>query len=110
MLLNGGVLFGHRILSSDSVAMMRKNQVRELYSAGKKGKKGTGFGYTVDVTLEPEEAGNHRGKGSYGWGGAFGTMSWSDPENELVVVIMLQQPHGYTLREIEKLVSQAIIK
>ena len=110
MLLNGGVLFGHRILSPDSVAMMRKNQVRELYSAGKKGKKGTGFGYTVAVTLEPEEAGNHRGKGSYGWGGAFGTMSWSDPENELVVVIMLQQPHGYTLREIEKLVSQAIIK
>ncbi len=37
-------------------------------------------------------------------------MSRSDPENELVVVIMLQQPHGYTLREIEKLVSQAIIK
>ena len=28
MLLNGGVLFGHRILSPDSVAMMRKNQIR----------------------------------------------------------------------------------
>ena len=55
-----------------------------------------GFGYTVAVTLDPDAAANNRAKGAFGWGGAFGTMSWTDPENELVAVIMLQQPHGRT--------------
>ena len=83
--------------------MMRKNQVRELYSAGKK-IRGTGFGYTVAVTLEPEEAEIIAVK-DLGWGGAFGMMSWSDPENELVVVIMLQQLMIHSARN-RKIVSQ----
>jgi CubicO group peptidase (beta-lactamase class C family) len=53
-----------------------------------------GFGYTVGITLDPELAANYRGKGSFGWGGAAGTSSWADPENELVAVLMLQQEHG----------------
>ena len=53
-----------------------------------------GFGYTVGITLDSELAANYRGKGSFGWGGAAGTSSWADPENELVAVLMLQQEHG----------------
>ena len=110
MLLNGGELFGRRILSSESVNSMRRNQVGDLFSSGgKKGREGVGFGYTVSVTMDPSTSGDNRGRGSFGWGGAFGTMSWTDPENELVAVIMLQQPHGKTLREFASLLKQAIV-
>ncbi|MDB4614229.1 beta-lactamase family protein [bacterium] len=109
MLLNGGELFGHRLLRPDSIKTMSTNQVGDLFSKGRKGRKGTGFGYTVAVTLDPDAAANNRGKGAFGWGGAFGTKSWTDPRNELVAVIMLQQPHGRTQSDFEKAVRQAII-
>ena len=110
MLLNGGELFGHRLLAPSSIKMMGSNQVGDLFGGtGKKGQEGLGFGYSVAVTLDPEIAGNGRGKGAFGWGGAFGTMSWTDPENELVAVIMLQQPHGGTHRDFGQAVWKAII-
>lgn len=110
MLLNGGQLFGRRLLSPASVKMMSSNQVDDLYASGsKKGQKGMGFGYTVSVTLEPDIVGDDRGKGAFGWGGAAGTMSWTDPENELVAVIMLQQPRGSMRRDFAKAIRQAII-
>ncbi|MBP62682.1 MAG: hypothetical protein CMJ62_14275 [Planctomycetaceae bacterium] len=113
MLLAGGEFFGHRLLRPSSVKTMSSNQVGDLYSglAGrKKGQKGMGFGYTVAVTLDPDAAANNRAKGAFGWGGAFGTMSWTDPENELVAVIMLQQPHGRAKSDFGKAVRQAIIE
>ncbi len=111
MLLNGGELFGHRLLASKSVALMSSNQVGDLFStAGKKGKKGLGFGYTVGVTLDSTLAANHRANGAFGWGGAYGTMSWTDPGNELVAVIMLQQPFKGVAVGFGKAVQQAIIE
>ena len=97
MLLNGGELFGRRLLSPASVKMMGSNQVGDLFSTsgkGAKAQKGMGFGYAVAVTLDPIAAANGRAKGAFGWGGAAGTVSWTDPENELVGVLMLQQPRG----------------
>ena len=110
MLLGGGELFGHRLLLPKSVKTMSSNQVGDLYSKSGKGAKGMGFGYTVAVTLDPVVAANNRGKGAFGWGGAFGTISWTNPENELVAVIMLQQPHGPTQSDFGKAVRQAIIE
>ncbi|QXD23315.1 beta-lactamase family protein [Opitutia bacterium ISCC 51] len=111
MLLNGGELFDHRLLSPASVKMMGSNQVNDLYAtSNKKGQAGMGFGYTVAVTLDPDTAMNHRGKGASGWGGAAGTMSWTDPENELVAVIMLQQPRGSMRSDFAKAIYQAIIE
>ena len=69
-----------------------------------------GFGYSVAVTLNLDAAANNRGKGAFGWGGAFGTISWTDPENELVAVIMLQQPHGPTQNDFGRAVRKAIIE
>jgi CubicO group peptidase (beta-lactamase class C family) len=65
-----------------------------------------GFGYAVAVTLDPITAANSRGIGAFGWGGAAGTVSWTDPENELVGVLMLQS-HGNG--NFEKMVREAII-
>lgn len=111
MLLGGGELFGRRLLTPASVKMMSSNQVGDIYSAaGKKGRKGMGFGYTVAVTLDPVAGANNRGKGAFGWGGAYGTISWTDPENELVAVMMVQQPYKGTSSDFEKAVRQAIIE
>lgn len=59
------------------------------------------------MTMDPELAGNHRGKGSFGWGGAGGTVSWADPENDLVAVRMMQQEKG---GDFEQAVAQSPIK
>ncbi len=95
MLLNDGELFGRRLLSPAIVKMMSSNQVGDLFATSGKGVKaqnGMGFGYGVAVTLDPITAGSSRGKGAFGWGGVAGTVSWTDPKNELVGVLMLQQP------------------
>ncbi len=109
MLLDGGELFGNRLLRPESVEAMRSNQVGHLFGSGKKGQKGMGFGYTVAVTLDPNLVANYRGKGSFGWGGAGGSMSWTDPENELAAVIMLQQPRGSMQRDFARAIHEAII-
>lgn len=109
MLLNGGELFGHRLLSPETVKMMGTNQVGDLFATsgkGAKAQKGMGFGYAVAVTLDPITAANSRAIGAFGWGGAAGTVSWTDPENELVGVLMLQS-HGNG--NFEKMVREAII-
>jgi len=111
MLLNGGELFGHRLLQPETVKMMSTNQVGDLFSTagkGEKAQKGMGFGFAVAVTLDPIAAANDREKGAFGWGGAAGTVSWTDPKNELVGVLMLQQPRGG--RNFGKAVRQAIIE
>ena len=93
MLVGGGELHGERILGSRSVEWFGSNQVGDLYKGLRGGARGQGFGYTVAVTLDPVVSDSRRNAGAFGWGGAFGTASWSDPEDELAVVFMVQQPH-----------------
>ena len=109
MLLNGGELFGHRLLSPRSVAMMGSDHLDGLYRGFTQTAKGQGFGYTVSVILDPIAADSRRSAGAFGWGGAFGTRSWTDPVEELVGVIMLQQPHAPAQYDFENAVRQAII-
>ncbi len=109
MLLNGGELFGRRLLSPRSVAMMGSDHLDGLYRGFTQTAKGQGFGYTVSVILDPIAAGSRRSAGAFGWGGAFGTRSWTDPAEELVGVIMLQQPYGPAQYDFENAVRQAII-
>lgn len=109
MLANGGELSGRRLLSPESVAMMASNQVGDLFARASKGGKGKGFGYTVSVVLDPVAAKSQRSAGAFGWGGAAGTLSWTDPAEELAGVIMLQQPYGPARRDFETAIRQAII-
>ena len=109
MLVNKGELFGNRLLGSRSVEWMSTNQIGDLYRGFRQNSKGQGFGYTVAVILDPVAANTHRSKGAFGWGGAFGTRSWTDPAEELVGVLMLQQPHPGAQYDFENAVRQAII-
>ena len=92
MLVNKGTLFGHRLLKPESVAMMSTNHVGNLFNETAKGSIGLGFGYTVGITMDPEQAKDGRPAGAFGWGGAAGTVSWTAPDEELTVVYMVQQP------------------
>ena len=89
MLVNKGELFGNRLLKPESVEMMSSDQAGDLFSKAAKGGAGMAFGYTVAVTVNPTLAKNGRSAGAFGWGGAAGTSSWTDPEEELAVVIMV---------------------
>ena len=68
-----------------------------------------GYGYTVAVVIDPIIAGSRRSAGAFGWGGAFGTQSWTDPDEELAAVLMLQQPYGPAQYDFGNAVQQAII-
>lgn len=108
MLVNGGELFGKRLLSPRTVRLMSSNQVGDLFS-DRPGVKGQGFGYTVATTEDPIAGNQRRSQGAFGWGGALGTRSWSDPAEELTAVIMIQQPVPTVQSDFENAVQQAII-
>ena len=98
MLVNKGELFGNRLLKPESVEMMSTNQAGDLFDNGGKGGDGVAFGYTVSITVDPELANSGRSAGAFGWGGAAGTVSWTDPKEELAVAIMVQQLTEMPLR------------
>lgn len=110
MLINGGVLFGQRVLSPRSIRMMSSDQTDGLYRGFNQSGKGSGFGYTVGVVMDPILAKSRRAAGAFGWGGAFGTRSWSDPVEGITGVLMLQQPHRGAQYDFENAVQQAIIE
>ena len=52
--------------------------------------KGAGFGLDFTVILDPALLGNIASTGSYSWFGAAGTIFWVDPEEDIVVVTIMQ--------------------
>ena len=108
MLVNNGTLFGNQLLKPESVAMMSTNQVGNLYNETEKGGSGRGFGYTVGITIDPEETKDGRTAGAFGWMGAAGTVSWTAPEEELTVVYMVQGPTDLPWK-IAEVVRDAIV-
>ena len=112
MLLNRGELNGTRLLGARTVELMASNHVGDLFAeAGTTGgRPGKGFGLTVDVVLDAVEAQEHRSTGSFGWGGAFGTVFWVDPKEDLTAVLMVQTPGGPLRADFQNAVMQAIVE
>lgn len=110
MLVNGGQLHGNRLLSPRTVELMAANHVGDLFGGLYGGQKGMGFGLTVAVVLDAVSANSRRSNGAFGWGGAFGTISWTDPKEQLTAVLMLQQPNREVQRDFENAVMQAIVE
>ena len=92
MLVNKGTLFGQQILKPETVAMMTSNQVGDLATKAAKGGAGFGAGYTTGITLDQKKARGGHIDGTFSWGGAAGTVSWTTPSEELTVVYMVQRP------------------
>jgi CubicO group peptidase (beta-lactamase class C family) len=85
MLLNGGDYNGKRILSRRTVDLMISNQIGNLNLGTDK------FGLGFEITTDAGQAKLGVTKGSFAWGGFFGTTYWADPEEELVCLLFCQQ-------------------
>jgi CubicO group peptidase (beta-lactamase class C family) len=110
MLVNGGQLNGKRLLGPRTVELMASNHVGELYAASNAGRRGMGFGLTVEVVMDPIAAGQRRSAGSFGWDGAFGTHFWVDPKEQIAGILMIQRAVNTALnRDFENAVMQAVI-
>jgi CubicO group peptidase (beta-lactamase class C family) len=108
MLLNGGDLYGVRILSPKTVELMTVNHVGELLGA-----PGGGFGLGLSVLSDLGARGTLGSPGELGWGGAYHSTYWIDPMEDLVVVYLTQvipatglDDHG----KLRALVYQAMVE
>lgn len=114
MLLGGGVLGDTRILGRKTVEAMRTNRMTpdiENHIADlDPNSAGYDFGLTVAVRARP---GTLMGSlGEFYWNGAYGTLWWADPIEDLAVVFMCQVPGEHRRRFrplINSLVYQALI-
>jgi CubicO group peptidase (beta-lactamase class C family) len=102
MLINGGELQGRRVLSAASVAEMTRDQLAGI-------ERGSAYTpsalYTFGLGFAVRTAGRDvlpAGEpGDYAWGGAGGTYFWGDPQNQMLVVLMVQAPRvGRSLRPV----------
>lgn len=109
MFVNRGQLNGVRLLSPKTVDYMAMNHVKDLYKGLRGDDDGMGFGLTMAVHVNEALANARRSNGAYGWAGAFGTMTWTDPEEELACVLMIQQSDTGVQRDFQNAVLQAII-
>jgi CubicO group peptidase (beta-lactamase class C family) len=85
MLANGGTLGGKRILSRHSVELMTSDQMRNIPY-----RDGQGFGLGFSITKDVGAAGVPSSVGEFGWGGAYHSVYWVDPKEQLVVVYFTQ--------------------
>ena len=85
MLLNGGVYNGKRLLARRTVELMTSNQIGDLDLRGDK------FGLGFQITSEKNQAKLGVSKGTFAWGGYFGTTYWVDPKEKIVGLIFIQQ-------------------
>lgn len=113
MLLNGGELFGERLLSRESVTAMTRNQLPEAaYPISIGGdREGVGFGLGFSVRVEDSDWDPSGRVGEVGWGGAASTHFWISPDDDLAVVTMEQtQPYTWHAEwAIKGLIYNAIV-
>lgn len=92
MLLNGGILDGKRILSSQTVTFMTSDhlgsEIKNNVALTEPGRAGYGFGLGVAVRKERGVAAINGNIGDFTWNGAYGTIFWADPVEKMVVVMM----------------------
>ena len=85
MMLNRGELDGKRILSRKTVELMTSDHL-----VNKQVEEGVGFGLGFYVVKDPGARGVPGSVGEFGWGGAYHSSYWVDPEKDLVVVYFTQ--------------------
>jgi CubicO group peptidase (beta-lactamase class C family) len=103
MLLNGGELNGVRILAPKSVALMASDHLPPGCQYGETSRPrfgalapvpemGYGFGLGFAVRKAQGLSPVPGSVGEFFWGGVLGTYFWIDPQEQMVVVLMMQAP------------------
>jgi CubicO group peptidase (beta-lactamase class C family) len=88
MILNGGELDGHRVVSADAVKQMTSVQTGDLETGFT---PGNAWGLGWCIVREPQDVTAALSPGSFGHGGAYGTQGWVDPVKKRVFVLMIQR-------------------
>ena len=88
MILNGGELDGHRIVSADAVRQMTSVQTGDLATGFT---PGNGWGLGWCIVREPQGVTGMLSPGTFGHGGAYGTQGWVDPVKQRIFVLMFQR-------------------
>ena len=114
MLANGGELEGARILGPRTVEYMSSNHVNPQIDKGPTYLPGPGYGFGLGFATRIDR-GQSEWPGSPGdsyWAGYAGTYFWIDPEEQLVPVLMTQEPlrRQYYRIQLRNLVYQSIVK
>ena len=95
MVANGGELNGVRLLGRMTVDNMITNHIgsdKEVYIR----RGGYGFGLGFGVLTNSAKARDALSIGSYTWGGAFGTLYWADPVEDLIGILLIQiRPYNH---------------
>ena len=86
MMLSGGELDGARVLGRKTVELMTVNHLPAALDTG----DGTGFGLGFSVVKDVGRRGQPGSVGEFGWGGAYHSTYWVDPQEQLVVVYFTQ--------------------
>jgi len=110
MMLNQGVYNNHRILSPKSVQLMTVDHLGDIDFPWS---EGVGFGLGYSVVEDLGARGKLGSDGEYGWGGAYHSSYWVDPEEELIVIYFTQLIPAIGVDDHDKLralVYQSIIE
>ena len=105
---------GNRILSRRVVDLMRTNalnpvQLQDMWQTP--ARQGYGYGFGVRTMIDPSLSGSPSPVGEFGWGGAWGSYTLLDPQNEVAIVYAEQAEDTkgpYIQRRIRNMVYAAL--
>ena len=115
MLLNGGELYGNRVLGRKTVELMHCNHLpltllpfglNDLVMWTR-----YGFGLGSRVCIDPAQTNLTGSVGEFGWAGAAKTYYWVDPREEIIGIFMSQRLSYFQVpeRDFQALVYQALV-
>ena len=100
MLLNNGIFKNNQLISKETLDLMKVD-----HSLGLKYKKlafGKKKGFGLGFEIVKEEDTKFGSKGTFGWGGMFGTYFRVDPKENMVIIYMTQSFETYKLKIADK--------
>jgi CubicO group peptidase (beta-lactamase class C family) len=93
MLVNEGQLGGKRILKPETVRLAMSDllpaSVDRATLAHMTGDSGVPMGFGAGGSVYLADKAGGPGKGTFGWGGAAGTIGWADPKHKLRGTVMI---------------------
>lgn len=94
MLANGGAVDGVRVMKPETVRLAMSDLLPAGVSyggapSGSGGAMGPKMGYGAGGSVQLEDVPGGAGKGTYGWGGAAGTVAWVDPAKKIRGTVMV---------------------
>jgi CubicO group peptidase (beta-lactamase class C family) len=101
-ILNGGKYNGKQIIGRRTAELM----VSPNFNLGN-----DDYGLGFQITGEKTANRKMRNKGSFAWGGYYGTTYWADPKEKMIVLIMSQHTpnsHGDYQEKIENIIYGAL--